>query len=197
MIAINGDVMHEEALRHYLENAIGEFRLLKKQGERSIEQLDDEQLFVTIDPESNSIAVIIKHLAGNMRSRWVDFLTADGEKPDRHRDQEFIIDGQTGRDTVMQWWEQGWQYVFDALASLGPDDLMRIVLIREEPHTVIQAIERQLTHYAAHTGQIIFLAKHLKSAEWKTLSVPRGQSEQFKQMMIEKLRQNHNREEHS
>ncbi len=181
--------MHEEALRHYLENAIGEFRLLKKQGERSIEQLDDRQLFMTIDPESNSIAVIIKHLAGNMRSRWVDFLTADGEKPDRHRDQEFIIDIQTGRETVMQWWEQGWQYVFDALASLGPDDLMRIVLIREEPHTVIQAIERQLTHYAAHTGQIIFLAKHLKSTDWKTLSVPRGQSEQFKQMMIEKLRQ--------
>lgn len=180
--------MKEEALSHYLENAVNEYRLLKKQAERAIEQLEDGQLFVTIDPESNSVAIIIKHLAGNMRSRWVDFLTSDGEKPDRNRDQEFVLDESAGRAEIMKWWEQGWGYVFAALEALGPDDLMRTVLIREEPHTVIQAIERQMTHYAAHVGQIVFLAKHLKSSGWKTLSVPRGQSEQFKQMMIEKMR---------
>lgn len=165
--------MAEDALKHYLETAIREYRQLKKQAERSIEQLDDEEFFRTIDPESNSIAVIIKHMAGNMRSRWVDFLTSDGEKPDRNRDQEFIILDGTSRETVMQWWEQGWQAVFDAVEALGPGDLMRTVFIRREPHTVIQAIERQMTHYASHTGQIIFLAKHLKSADWKTLSIPR------------------------
>ncbi|MGE0104911.1 MAG: DUF1572 family protein [Blastocatellales bacterium] len=165
--------MAEEALKHYLENAINEYRLLKRQGERAIEQLDDTQLLVAIDPESNSIAIIVKHLAGNMRSRWVDFLTSDGEKPDRNRDQEFVIDDSIGRTEVMQWWEQGWGYVFAALESLTPDDLMRTVMIRGEAHTVIQAIERQMTHYAAHVGQIVFLAKHLKSSEWKTLSVPR------------------------
>ncbi|QQS45082.1 MAG: DUF1572 family protein [Acidobacteriota bacterium] len=165
--------MAEDALKHYLETAIREYRQLKKQAERSIEQLDDEEFFRTIDPESNSIAVIIKHMAGNMRSRWVDFLTSDGEKPDRNRDQEFIIQDGTSRETVMQWWEQGWQAVFDAVEALGPGDLMRTVFIRREPHTVIQAIERQMTHYASHTGQIIFLAKHLKSADWKTLSIPR------------------------
>lgn len=165
--------MAEEALKHYLENAINEYRLLKRQGERAIEQLDDTQLLVAIDPESNSIAIIVKHLAGNMRSRWVDFLTSDGEKPDRNRDQEFVIDDSIGRAEVMQWWEQGWGYVFAALESLTPGDLMRTVMIRGEAHTVIQAIERQMTHYAAHVGQIIFLAKHLKSSEWKTLSVPR------------------------
>ncbi len=167
--------MAEDALKHYLETVIREYRQLKKQAERSIEQLDDDEFFRSIDPESNSIAVIVKHMAGNMRSRWVDFLTSDGEKPDRRRDQEFIIDEGTSRETVMQWWEQGWQAVFDAVEALGPEDLMRTVLIRQEPHTVIQAIERQMTHYASHTGQIIFLAKHLKSAEWKTLSIPRKQ----------------------
>jgi len=165
--------MAEEALKHYLQNAINEYRLLKRQGERAIEQLNDEEMFVTIDPESNSIAIIVKHLAGNMRSRWVDFLTSDGEKPDRNRDREFVIDDSTGRAEVMQWWEQGWDYVFAALEALNPDDMMRTVMIRGEAHSVIQAIERQMTHYAAHVGQIVFLAKHLKSSDWKTLSVPR------------------------
>jgi hypothetical protein len=176
---------------HYLANAIGEFRLLKKQGERAMEQLSDEQFFVALDAESNSVAVIVKHVAGNMRSRWTDFLTGDGEKPDRFRDQEFIVDTDTTRGQVMQWWEQGWQYVFNALEPLRPEDAMRTIMIRQEPHTVVQAINRQLTHYATHVGQIVFLAKHLKAAtsgDWQTLSVPRGQSEQFNQQHYERLK---------
>ena len=152
-----------------------------------MEQLDDEQFFVTLDAESNSVAILVRHLAGNMRSRWDDFLNSDGEKPDRHRDREFIIDADTKRAEVIEWWERGWRYVFDAVEALRPEDVMRTVTIRREPHTVLQAISRQLGHYAGHVGQIVFLAKHLKSAEWKTLSVPRGQSEQFNRMMIERL----------
>lgn len=180
--------MADELAKHYLENVISEFRLLKKQGERAMEQLNEEELFATLDPESNSIAILVKHLAGNMRSRWVDFLTSDGEKPDRFRDQEFVLDDTASRDDLMNWWEQGWQYVFNALEPLQAADVMRTVVIRAEPHTVVQAINRQLTHYATHIGQIVFLAKHLKSANWKTLSVPRGQSEQFRQMMIERMK---------
>src|SRR5262245_16397889 len=179
--------MSENLAQHYLENAIGEFRALKKQGDRAMEQLDDEQFFVTLDAESNSVAILIKHLAGNMRSRWMDFLTSDGEKPDRYRDQEFIIDANTKRAELIEWWERGWRYVFDAVEALRPEDVMRTVTIRQQPHTALQAIDRQLTHYAGHVGQIVFLAKHLKSTEWKTLSVPRGQSEQFNQMMLEWL----------
>lgn len=180
--------MADELAKHYLENAISEFRLLKKQGERAMEQLADEELFVTLDPESNSIAILVKHLAGNMRSRWVDFLTGDGEKPDRFRDQEFVLDDTVTREDVMRWWEQGWGHVFNALEPLQPEDATRSVIIRQEPHTVVQAINRQLTHYATHIGQIVFLAKHLKSANWKTLSVPRGQSEQFNQQHFERLK---------
>jgi hypothetical protein len=179
--------MSENLAQHYLENAIAEFRSLKKLGDRAMEQLDDEQFFVTLDAESNSVAIIVKHLAGNMRSRWVDFLTSDGEKPDRHRDQEFVIDAHTKRADVIEWWERGWRYVFDAIEPLRPEDTMRSVMILQKPHTVLQAINRQLGHYASHVGQIVFLAKHLKSAEWKTLSVPRGQSEQINRMMIERL----------
>lgn len=182
--------MSENLASHYLENAIAEFRSLKRLGDLAVGQLDDEQFFATLDPESNSIAVIAKHMAGNMRSRWMDFLTSDGEKPDRHRDQEFIIDANTKRSEVMDWWERGWKYLFDALEALKPEDLMRTVTIRQEPHTATQAIGRQLGHYAMHVGQIVFLAKYLKSTEWKTLSVPRGKSEQFNRMMIERLKEN-------
>jgi hypothetical protein len=174
--------------QHYLANAISEFRLLKKQGERAMQQLSDEQFFVALDAESNSVAVIAKHLAGNMRSRWTDFLTGDGEKPDRFRDQEFLLDVDTSRQQVMEWWDEGWQLVFNALEPLQPEDAMRTILIRQEPHTVVQAINRQLTHYATHVGQIVFLAKHLKSSAWQTLSVPRGQSEQFNQQHFERLK---------
>lgn len=179
--------MTQNASQHYLENAISEFRLLKKQADRAIEQLDDAQLFATIDPESNSVAILIKHLAGNMRSRWTDLFASDGEKPDRFRDQEFLLSDNPTRAEMLAIWEEGWQVLLDALAPLGPDDVLREVIIRRESHTLIQAINRQLTHYATHIGQIVFLAKHLKSADWKTLSVPRGQSEQFNQKMIERL----------
>src|SRR5215813_28145 len=157
--------MSEPLSRLFLENAIAEFRSLKKFGERAMAHLDDEQFFVTIDPESNNVATIVKHVAGNMRSRWMDFLTSDGEKPDRHRDQEFIVDDGVTREDVSQWWERGWRYLFDALEPLTPEDVMRTVMIRQEPHTVLQAIHRQLGHYAMHVGQIVFLAKHLKSTE--------------------------------
>lgn len=177
--------MSDELAKHYLETAITEFRSRKKLAERALKQLTEAEFFISIDPESNSIAVIIKHIAGNMRSRWMDFLTSDGEKPDRFRDQEFIVDANTTRDQVMQWWEQGWQYLFNALEPLQPEDAMRTVLIRQDPHTVVQAISRQLAHYSEHIGQIVFLAKHLKGSDWKTASIPRGQSEQFNQKMIE------------
>ena len=144
-------------------------------------QLNDDEFFIALDEEANSIAVLVKHLAGNMRSRFVDFLSSDGEKPDRHRDQEFAIGAGTTREEVMRWWEAGWGHVFAALESLKPEDVMKTVTVRGEPHTVLQAINRQIAHYAQHIGQMVFLAKHFRSSEWKTLSIPRGQSEEFKQ----------------
>lgn len=163
----------------YLEEAVRSFRGHKRLAEGALSQLSDKELFQIIDPESNSVAIILKHMAGNMRSRWTDFLSTDGEKPDRNRDQEFIIDEHTSRESLMNIWERGWHYVFDTLQSLQPDDLSRIVTIRGQEHTVLQAINRALAHYAYHVGQIVFLAKHLKSSEWKTLSVPRGKSEEL------------------
>jgi hypothetical protein len=164
---------------HYLDEVRRQFRGHKRLAEGAIAQLKDEDFFVALDAESNSIAVIVKHLAGNMRSRFVDFLTSDGEKPDRHRDQEFEIGSGTTREEVMRWWEVGWGHVFAAIASLTSDDVMKNVTIRSEPHTVLQALNRQVAHYAYHIGQIVFLAKHLRAEEWKTLSVPRGKSEEF------------------
>jgi len=143
-------------------------------------QLDDKSFFATIDAESNSVALLSKHIAGNARSRFTDFLTTDGEKPDRFRDREFEIPTTTSRSEVMRDWEEGWGIVFATLDSLKPEDVIRTVTIRQEPHTVMQAINRALAHYAQHIGQIVFLAKHLRSHEWKTLSIPRGKSEEFK-----------------
>lgn len=157
----------------YLSDTLGELRKLKKLAERAIDQVSDEQLFLAIDSESNSIAVIVRHIAGNMRSRWTDFLTSDGEKPDRNRDGEFIISEGTTRRDVMSWWDGGWELLFAALEPLRPEDFSRTITIRGEPHTIVQAINRQIVHYASHIGQIVFLAKHLKSSEWKTLSVPK------------------------
>src|SRR5579871_2350653 len=165
---------------HYLEEACRQLRGHKRMGEAAMVQLGDKDFFVTLDPESNSVAILVKHLAGNMRSRFTDFLTSDGEKPNRFRDQEFEVTGATTRADVMQWWEQGWSCVFAAIDALQPEDVMRSVTIRAEPHTVLQAINRQIAHYAAHIGQIVFLAKHLRSNEWKTLTIPRGKSEEFK-----------------
>jgi len=162
---------------HYLDEVRRQFRGYKRFGDGAMSQLKDAELFVTIDPESNSVAILVKHLAGNMRSRFTDFLTSDGEKPNRNRDQEFEITPNTSRADVMRWWEEGWERVFSTIASLKPDDLLRTVTIRGEPHTVLQAINRQLAHYSAHVAQIVFLAKHLRSSEWKTLSIPRGKSQ--------------------
>jgi len=146
-------------------------------------QLRDEDFFVTLDPESNSVAILVKHLAGNMRSRFTDFLTTDGEKPDRFRDQEFELNSATTRADVMRWWEEGWSRVFAAIDTLKPEDVTRTVTIRGEPHSVLQAINRQIAHYAQHIGQMVFLAKHLRSGDWKTLSIPRGRSEDYKKVV--------------
>lgn len=164
---------------HYLEEARRQMRGHKRMGEAAMSQLRDEEFFVSLDPESNSVAILVKHLAGNMRSRFTDFLTSDGEKPDRFRDREFELTPATTRADVMLWWDEGWACVLGAIESLKPDDVMRTVTIRGEPHTVLQAINRQIAHYAQHIGQIVFLAKHLRSNEWKTLSIPRGKSEEF------------------
>ncbi len=141
-------------------------------------QVTDEQLCATLDPEMNSIAVIVKHMAGNMRSRWTDFLTTDGEKPDRNRDMEFC-DGPPDRPALMRVWDEGWATVFGALEPLTEADLARTITIRGEAHSVMQAINRQLAHYPYHCGQIVFLAKHLQSAKWRSLSVPRNGSQEF------------------
>ncbi len=161
---------------HYLEDVISSLRSYKKLADKAISQLDEGEIFKTLDDEGNSVAVIMKHLAGNMFSRWTDFLTTDGEKPDRNRDMEFVIEPQTTQQDVVDYWERGWQVVFDAIEPLTAEDLMRKVLIRGEEHTVMQAINRQLMHYPNHIGQIIFLAKHFRSAQWKTLSIPRNKS---------------------
>ena len=174
------DLATTDLAAHYLDEARRQFRGNKRLAEAAIAQLKDEELFFTLDPESNSIAILVKHLAGNMRSRFTDFLTTDGEKPDRFRDQEFELNAATTRADVMRWWEEGWEQVFKTLNALKPEDVMRTVTIRGEPHTVLQAINRQIAHYASHSGQIILLAKHLRSKQWKTLSIPRGKSEDYK-----------------
>jgi uncharacterized damage-inducible protein DinB len=164
----------------YLEEIKRQFRGHQRMGERALAQLQDKDFFATLDPESNSVAALVKHISGNARSRFTDFLTSDGEKPNRFRDQEFEVSPSATREEVMRWWEQAWSYVFSALDSLKPDDVLRTVTIRQEPHTVMQALNRSLAHYAQHIGQIVFLAKHLRSSEWQTLSIPRGKSENFK-----------------
>jgi hypothetical protein len=164
---------------HYLDEAFRQMRGQKRLAEGAMAQLSDEEFFRVLDPESNSVAILVKHMTGNMRSRFTDFLTSDGEKPNRHRDTEFIVDEKTTRADVMRWWEEGWAIVFDTLSSLKPEDVAKTVMIRNEQHSVLQAINRQIAHYAHHSGQILFLAKHLRSSNWKTLSVPRGQSEEY------------------
>jgi Protein of unknown function (DUF1572) len=164
---------------YYLADALRTFRDYQSLAERAFAQTSDEDFFKSIDQESNSIAVNVKHLAGNMLSRWTDFLTTDGEKPERNRDLEFVMLPGTTKDEMLAYWERGWKCVFDAVEPLQPDDLMRTVTIRGQDHTVMQAINRQLTHYAYHVGQIVFLAKHFRSSEWQSLSVPRNRSAEF------------------
>jgi Protein of unknown function (DUF1572) len=170
-----------------LSVAIDELQKIKKLADKSIEQLSDAQLHVTIDPEANSVAVLMHHMAGNMRSRWINFLTSDGEKPDRMRDREFEDPGQTRAELIAEW-EHGWRCVFDALTPLTDADLQRTVMIRGEAHTVYKAISRQVAHYAGHAYQILLLAKHLQGPNWKTLSIPRGQSEEFNRRMLARLK---------
>ena len=167
-----------------LETCIEELRKVKRLADKSVDQLSDEQLWTRIDPESNSVGVMMRHMAGNMRSRWTDFRTTDGEKPDRQRDQEFEDRGMTRAELLAEW-EDGWERVFNALASISDADLGSTVYIRQEPHTIFKAIVRQVVHYAGHTYQILFLAKHLKGADWQSLSIPRGQSEAVNQRMRE------------
>ena len=162
----------------HIKDSIALFRQWKKLTEGAIAQVSDEELFKTLDPEMNSIAVLVKHMAGNMRSRWMDFLTSDGEKPDRNRDTEFE-DPPPTREALLQLWEKGWNYLFTALEPLSEADVNRSVTIRGEPHSVMQAINRQIAHYACHCGQIVMLAKHFRAAGWKSLTIPRGKSQDF------------------
>ena len=162
-----------------LGEALHEFRKYQDLGARAMAQLDDEMLFRSIDAESNSIAVIVKHMHGNMRSRWTEFLTTDGEKPDRHRDGEFEMAAVASRADVERWWEEGWATVYRALDPLRPTDLTRTVMTRGEPNSVLQAILRQVGHYAYHVGQIVLLAKHFRGPAWESLSIPKGKSEEF------------------
>jgi len=178
--------MSESITREYLKDAIGSFKAYKKLADKAIEQVSDHELFVTLDEEANSIAVVMKHMAGNMLSRWTNFLTSDGEKPDRNRDMEFVIEEGTTKQSVLDYWERGWQAVFAAVEPLQPHDFEKTVNIRGEAHTIVQAINRQMTHYAYHVGQIVFLAKHFRSSEWKSLSVPRNRSAEFNAKMAAK-----------
>jgi uncharacterized damage-inducible protein DinB len=166
----------EAIVQNYLDDSRKAMRAYKKLAEKALDQLKDDEYFITLDEESNSVAVIMKHMAGNMFSRWTDFLTTDGEKPDRNRDYEFVIQNDTTKDDVRSYWERGWQCVFDALDPLQVEDLEKRVFIRGEEHTVVQAINRQLMHYAYHVGQIVFLAKHFRATGWNSLSIPRNRS---------------------
>ena len=162
----------------YIEDALAIFRQYKVLGERAMQQVSDQQLFEQLDEEANSIAIIVKHMTGNMRSRWTDFLTTDGEKPSRNRDSEFV-DPPATREALMREWEEGWRCVFGAIEPLTDTDLERTVTIRGEAHSVMQAINRQLAHYPMHVGQIVLLAKHYAGERWQTLSVAKNKSAEF------------------
>lgn len=168
----------------YLKDVADRFRQYKNLGEKALVQVDDRGFFALLGEESNSIAVIVKHIAGNQRSRWTDFLTSDGEKSDRHRDTEFELINADSRTELMAKWEEGWGLTLKAITSLKPADLDKTIRIRGEAHTVISAINRQLTHYAYHVGQIIMLARHYATSGWRSLSIPRGQSESFNAEML-------------
>jgi Protein of unknown function (DUF1572) len=171
-----------ELTTSFLKDSVEVLRYYKRLGERAMEQAPEAGLFASLDTESNSIAIIVKHMHGNMRSRWTDFLTTDGEKPDRNRDTEFEAAPTTRAELIAQW-ETGWRHVFEALAGLTESDLSRQVVIRTEAHSVMQAINRALGHYAYHTGQIVYLAKHFAGANWKALTIPRGKSAEINAKM--------------
>jgi len=176
----------EAIVQNYFEDALSTFEKAKKLADKAIAQLKDEEFFITLDEESNSVAVIMKHIAGNMFSRWTDFLTSDGEKPNRNRDMEFVIEQWTTKDDVIDYWERGWKCVFEALQPLRPEDFEKTITIRGEKHTIVEAINRQMAHYSYHIGQIVFLAKHFRSSEWQSLSIPRNRSAEFNAIMAKK-----------
>jgi hypothetical protein len=167
-----------EINEHYLESVKKQFLYYKTLGEKAMEQIQPEQLFVSVNEDTNSIATIVKHLSGNMLSRWTDFLTTDGEKEWRNRDGEFENDLQT-KEAVMTLWDKGWNCFFDALDSIQPEQLSTIIYIRNEGHTVVEAINRQLAHYPYHIGQIVFYVKQLKTSEWESLSIPKNKSNSY------------------
>jgi hypothetical protein len=173
----NGQMAHQFTTS-YLKDSTDLFRYYKKLAERAIAQCPDAALFTILDAESNSIGIIVKHMAGNMRSRWTDFLTSDGEKPDRHRDTEFEAPPTT-RAELMEMWECGWKILFGALEPLSDADLARTITIRTEPHSVMQAINRQVAHYSYHVGQIVYLARHFAGDKWQTLTIPKKKSAEF------------------
>jgi hypothetical protein len=173
--------------QEYLRDVTGRFGDYRSLAERSFAQVSDEEFFRSVDPESNSIAVVVRHLAGNMRSRWRDFLTTDGEKPDRRRDDEFEIAPATSRAVIMAEWEAAWALVTSELGRLRPEDVERTVMVRHEPMSVVSAINRQLGHTAYHVGQITYLAKHFRSSAWTPLTVPRGRSDEFNEKMKTKF----------
>jgi len=171
--------MDDSLAEHYLADSLDSFRAYKKLAEKALAQLKDKEFFAMVDEEANSVAIIMKHLAGNMLSRWTDFLTTDGEKPNRNRDMEFVIESDTTKDDLLNYWEKGWRCLFTALEPLRSEDMQRTVSIRGQEHTLVQAINRQMMHYAYHIGQIVFLAKHFRSTEWTSLSIPKNRSAQF------------------
>ena len=170
--------MNEEIIENYLKDALESFRSYKTMAEKAMAQVSDEEFFRAIDAEANSIAAIVKHIGGNLRSRWTDFLTSDGEKPDRFRDSEFVTDDDT-RENLIRFWENGFDILFDSLQSLTAEDAGKIVKIRGEDHTVVKAVNRAMMHTASHIGQIMFLAKHFRSSDWQTLSIAKNKSADF------------------
>jgi hypothetical protein len=163
----------------YLADVRSQIEALRTAAERALAQVDDAAYFAALDGETNCLALVVKHMAGNLRSRWTDFVISDGEKPDRHRDGEFVIESGDTRESLSARWDDGWRRFAETVAELTPDQLLTVVKIRDEPHTVVKAIQRALTHAAYHVGQIVFLARHFRGGEWQSLSIPRGQSERF------------------
>ena len=178
--------MNDNLAENFLRETIAAFRNYKSLADKAIAQVSDDEFFARLDAESNGIALIVKHLAGNFRSRWTQFLTTDGEKPDRDRDHEFETSDDDGKEKLLESWERGWQILFASIESLQPADLTATVTIRGQAHTVLEAANRALAHCAYHVGQIVFLAKHFRASEWQSLSVPRGQSGKFNNFAAEK-----------
>ncbi|HEY2233520.1 MAG TPA: DUF1572 family protein [Candidatus Angelobacter sp.] len=169
----------------YLDEVRRSFRGYKRLADGGLTQLSDSEFFKAPDTESNCVAQIVKHVAGNLRSRWLGFLTTDGEKPDRHRDQEFVLTEADTRADLMRRWEESFNLVFENIAALKPEDFVKTVTIRGEPHTILQAMARSVLHTAYHVGQILYVGKHLRGSEWTVLSIPKGKSEEFNKMKPE------------